>query len=205
MANVDTVLRSVKDTSCLTLCQNLDTECMCETNPDEDIPTGSEVISGLPSESKLSRLVVEHIIALMDDVSAVHGYLSMAAACLSSLGKLVNPKTFCMVLCASIRPMIQLNIPERFLEPLRDTEVDMSRDARLKKLENELLPKGNTAALTREPDNGPTRLLCMVLWLKLSQLFMNRGMQREAEEIFRVKAKQLDKLLTGQKYYGETD
>ena len=28
LANVDTVLRSVKDTSCLTLCQNLDTECM---------------------------------------------------------------------------------------------------------------------------------------------------------------------------------
>ena len=80
--------------------------------------------------------------------------------------------------------MVQLNISERFLEPLGDTEVDMSRDARLKKLVDVLLPKSNTVILTREPDNGPTRLLCMALWLKMSRLFLNRETQKRLRKYF---------------------
>ena len=32
-----------------------------------------------------------------------------------------------------------------------------------------------TPVIAREPDNGPTRLLCAVVWLKLSRTFLNKG------------------------------
>ena len=101
--------------------------------------------------------------------------------------------------------MIQIDIPGNFLEPLKDPPTDTSRDTMMKKISNELLPKGKSAALMREPDNRPTRLLCAILWLKLNFLFIKKGTQREAEELFRVKAKQLSKLLMGHKYYVVTD
>ena len=51
-----------------------------ETDPDEEIPSGRDVISGLSLEKELSRLVVDHIIGLMDDISTAHSYISTAAA-----------------------------------------------------------------------------------------------------------------------------
>ena len=196
-ADVDTILKCIKDTLCQTLRQNLNPQKMHEMDPDEDIPTGSDVIRSLQPKSELSRPAVEHIIGLMDDLSAAHGYISTAAAHFSSLGKLINPETFHIILCTSIRHMVQLNILERFLELLRETKVDMLRGARLKKVSDELLPKSNTVALTRESDKSLARLLCPVLWLKMSRMFLNRGMQKGVEEMFRVKAKQLSKHLMG--------
>ena len=52
---------------------------------------------------------------------------------------------------------------------------------------------------------GPTRLLCAVLWIKLSRLFLNKGTQKEAAVIFCIREKQLSRLLTGHKYWGSTD
>ena len=54
-----------------------------KTDPDEDIPMDREVLSMLPPEKKLLRPVVEHIISLMDDVSAAHIYMSTAMTHLS--------------------------------------------------------------------------------------------------------------------------
>ena len=196
-ADTDVVLKSVKDASCLMLRQSLKMGHVIKTDPDGDIPMCREVLSMLPLEKKLSRPAVEHIISLMDDVSAAHGYMSTALAHLSSLGKLIDPETFHPVLCACIRPIVQLNILERYLELLKDSDADTSWDAMTKKLAKDLLPRVDTVALMREPDNRPTRLLCTVLWLKLSHLFLNQGTQRQVGEIFDVQAKWLSKLLTG--------
>ena len=61
------------------------------------------------------------------------------------------------------------------------------------------------ALLAREPVNGPTHLLCALIWLKLSHTFPNKGTQKEAVLKFQVQEKQLSHLITGRKYYGGSD
>ena len=101
--------------------------------------------------------------------------------------------------------MVQLMIPECFLDPIWDPDADTSRDTMMHKIEWDLLPKGDKPILVKEPDNGPTRLLCAVLWIKLSRLFLNKGTQKEATTIFCMTEKQLSRLMTGHKYWGGTN
>ena len=130
------------------------------------------------------------------------GTMSTAAANLSSIRNIVNAETFCIILRASIHPMVQLMILEHYLDPICDPDVDTSRDTMSKKIEWDLLPKGNVVALAHEPDNGPTHLLCAVLWIKLTRMFLNKGTQKEAAVIFSMREKQLSHLLTERKYWG---
>lgn len=48
-ANVNTALKCVKDTTCLTLCETLKPEQIHETDLNEDIPAGIKVIRELPN------------------------------------------------------------------------------------------------------------------------------------------------------------
>ena len=135
-------------------------------------------------EKKLSRNAVEHIITYFDNLFSAHGYLSSAATNISSLRKLVDAETFKMLLHAGIWPLVQLNIPDKFLDLNRDPDVDISTESICKKIVRDLLPKPEHPALSWELDNSPTRLLCAVLWLKLNQMFFNQGTQNEACGLF---------------------
>ena len=75
----------------------------------------------------------------------------------------------------------------------------------LKKIERDLLPMSDKAIFAREPVNGPTQLLCAVIWLKLSRTFLNKGTQKEAAMKFKVWEKQLSHLVTGRKYFGGSE
>ena len=107
----------MSDSLCLTLQQSLEEGQVAETDPDEDIAEGREVISKIMQEKKLSKNTVEHIITYFDNVSAARRYLSSAATNLSSLGKLVYSETFKMLLHAGIWPLVQVNILDKFLDP----------------------------------------------------------------------------------------
>ena len=50
--------------------------------------------------------------------------------------------------------------------------------------------------------NGSTRILAAVVWLKMNHKFFNKGMAKQACELFKVQAKQLSRVLTGWKYLG---
>ena len=89
-----------------------------------------------------------------------------------------------MLLHAGIQPLVQLNILDKFLDLNRDPDVDTSTESIRKKITWDLLLKPERAALAQEPDNGPMRLLCTVLWIKLNQMFFNQGTQKEACGLF---------------------
>ena len=74
----------------------------------------------------------------------------------------------------------------------------------MEKLEKVLLPCASAACLKREPRYGPTRLLAVALWLRLKHKYFNSGTAKEACESFKVRAKQLSKLLSGKVYLGGT-
>ena len=64
-----------------------------------------------------------------------------------------------------------------------------------------ILPAANAPCLAHEPRNGPTCVLAVVVWLKLNHKYFNEGTAKEACDQFKVRAKQLSRVLTGRKYW----
>ena len=135
-----------------------------------------------------------------DHLSEAHTHMSSFMANISSLAKIADPKTFDMVMKAVARPMIQVNVLERYLSPVQDPPPKTTAEECLSRLEKVILPW--PASLAQEPWYRPTRLLAAVVWLRLKCKFFNSGTTKEACTTFEVQAKQLSKLLLGKVYLG---
>ena len=68
-ADMEVVMRTIKDTRCLTLRQSMGADQVAKTDPDDDIPLGREVILKLVQEKKLLQAVINNIISLFDHLS----------------------------------------------------------------------------------------------------------------------------------------
>ena len=138
-ANVEVVMKSIHDPSCIYLCQHLTTEGVDMMEPVMEIPEGWTFIRQLPKKVQKTK-VWELIVTCFDHLSEVHTHMSLFAANMSSLAKISNPKTFDMVLKAAARPMIQMNILERYLSLVQGLSPKKTTEERLTQLEKVLLP-----------------------------------------------------------------
>ena len=102
----------------------------------------------------------------------------------------------------AVRPLIQINIPEGFLNPVEDKRPKMTEEERWEKVRKMILPASNAPCLAHKPRNGPTCVLGAAVWLKLNCKYFNEGTAKEACDWFEVRAKQLSRVLTGRKYLG---
>ena len=110
---------------------------------------------------------------------------------LSSLAKIMDWQTFQTVLKATVRHLMQVNMPECFLNPIEDTKPQMSTEKQMEKVQNMILPKHNMVAMEWQPKNRSTRILAAAVLLKLNHKFFNAGTAKQACELFKVQAKQL--------------
>ena len=179
-ADPDVVLHTIKDNRCLAVKRSLEEDTLQATDPEDDIPLGQQIIGLIMQEKKLMRPAINTIITLFDHTSEALAHLSSTAANISSLAKIVDSDTLKLIM----RPLVQMMIPERFLDPIHNTDINTSRELMMKKVERDLLPCPNKACLMREPDNDPLRLLCAAVWVKLNRLFFNKGTQKEAATLF---------------------
>ena len=92
------------------------------TEPTAEIPIAWEFLHQLP-EQKHKQEVRELIMASFDNLSEAHAHMSSYAMNMSSLAKIANPETFDAVLKATARPLIQINILERFLSPMSEPKL----------------------------------------------------------------------------------
>ena len=198
-ADVDVVLKSIHDPSCVYLCQHLTTEGVNMAEPATDVPEGWTFLRQLP-KNVWKMEVWELIVSCFNHLSEVHAHMSSFMANISSLAKITNPETFDMVLKAAAQPMIQVNVPEHYLSPVQDPPLKTTTEECLFRLEKVILPQ--PSSLTQEPWYGPTRLLAAAVWLCLKCKFFNGGTAKEACTTFEVLAKQLSKLLSGKVYLG---
>ena len=83
-----------------------------------------------------------------------------------------------------VRPLVQLNVPEGFLNPLEDRKAPSSEEEKKEKVKKTVLPIPDATCLKHEPRNGPTRILTAAVWLKLSRKYFNEGTAKEACERF---------------------
>ena len=94
-ADMDVVLKSIHNPSCLYLCQHLTTEGVNMAEPVTDVPEGWTFLRQLP-EKVWKTEVWELIMLYFDHLSEVHAHMSSFMANISSLAKITNPKTFDM-------------------------------------------------------------------------------------------------------------
>ena len=82
-------------------------------------------------------------------------HASMAAANISALGKITDPQMFDLVLKATVRPLVQINILERYLSPVQDPKPASTTDEVRQKLEKKLLPHSTQPVLCMSPRIAP--------------------------------------------------
>ena len=182
-ADVDVVLKSIHDPSCVYLHQHLTTEGVDVVEPATDIPEGWTFLRQLPKKVWKTE-VLELIMMCFDHLSEAHTHMSSFMANISSLAKIADPKTFDMVMKAAARLMIQINVPEHYLSPVQDPPPKTTAEECLSQLEKVLLPW--PSSLTQEPQYGATRLLAAAVWLHLKCKFFNGSTAKEACTTFEV-------------------
>ena len=118
MADVSIMMLTIMDPLCAALQESIDPQPVTTSDPEEDLPTGDEVIKMLLQGQ--SRAVSEHCITLFDSLSVATHHISVAMANLSALAKLVDVETFKMILKASACTLVQLNIDGGMLDPTKE-------------------------------------------------------------------------------------
>ena len=120
------------------------------------------------------------------------------------MAKITDKTTLHTIINGAVRPLVQINIPEGFLNPVEDRQPRMPEEERWDKVQKMVLPVLNSVCLVHKLKNGPTHILAAAVWLKLNCKYFNEGTAKEACNRFEVRAKQLSRVLTGRKYLGGT-
>ena len=131
------------------------------------------------------------IVDIFSHVAQAHQHLSEVCANVAALAKITDKTTLMSVINGAVWPLVQLNIPEVFLNPIEDKKALTSEEEKKEKVKKTVLPIPDATCLKHERRNGPTRILTVALWLKMSQKYFNEGTAREACKQFNVRAKQL--------------
>ena len=200
---VDIVLCTIKDPTTVYLHQHLTRGGVEVFDPPEEILTGPEFLHQLPKGTRHAEETA-FISDIFDHAAQAHEHLSAVCANISALAKITNKTTLHTVINGAVRPLVQINIPEGFLNPVEDKRPKTTEEERWEKVQKMVLPVPNAPCLAHKPKNGPTHILAAAVWLKLNHKYFNEGMAKEACDRFEVRAKQLSRVLTGRKYLGGT-
>ena len=157
----------------------------------------------LPEQARWAEEMA-FIIDIFNHAAQAHEHLSEVCANVTALARVTDKATLMSVINGAVCPLIQLNIPEGFLNPIEDKKAKTTEEERREKIQKTVLPVPNATCLKHEPQNGLTRILMAAVWLKMSKKYFNEGTVKEACERFDVRAKQLSRVLTGKKYLDGT-
>ena len=204
-SDINIVMACIKERTCSYLRSVDHQEGATVIDPDDDIPSGPEILKQLPADKRYTKEIKDSITAIFNHIANAHSEASLAAANIAALAKMADAETLDTVLRTAARPLVQINWPEKYLSPTADPKPISPEEERKKKIIANLLPNNEAIQIRNEPKNNPTRLLAAVTYFKLKRLFLGEGTMRETEEKFQVHSKQLSKLLSGKRYLGGKD
>ena len=141
---------------------------------------------------------------IFEHAARAHEHLSEVCANMSALAKVTDKATLLTMINGAIRPLVQLNIPEGFPNPVEERRAKMTKEERREKVRKMVPPIPNAPCLAHELRNGPTHILAAAVWLKMLRKYFNEGMAKKACKWFDVRVKQLLRVLTGRKYLSGT-
>ena len=120
-ADPEVVIRSMGNPARVYLRQHLTLEGLQVTEPEVEMEEGCDFIRKLPEKAR-HKEEINLIINTLDHASEAHTHMSSMCTNLSSLAKIMAQQTFQMLLMATVRPLMQVNVPEHFLNPIEDTK-----------------------------------------------------------------------------------
>ena len=184
-ADVDVILRSIKDPTAVYLQQHLTAGGVEVVDPPEELPSGQEFIRQLPEWARQAEETA-FIIDIFSHAAQAHEHLSEVCANISALAKVTDKATLLSVINGAVCLLVQLNIPEGFLNPVEEKKAKTTEEEKREKVRRTVLPIPNAPCLAHEPRNGLTRILTAAVWLKMSKKYFNEGTAKEACECFDV-------------------
>ena len=125
-ADTDVVLRTIKDPTALYLHQHLTAGGIKVVDPPEEIPSGEEFLRKLPEWARRAEETA-FIIDIFNHAGQAHQHLAEVCVNVAALAKVTDKTTLMTVINGVVRPLVQLNIPEGFLNPLEDRRAPVIR------------------------------------------------------------------------------
>ena len=205
LADQTTVMRAIRDKCFNTLLPRSDEldQLLEEIIPNVDIPNAPDVIEEAQRGGVISETDQKVIAEIFESLEIAHDQIATACGLLGRLSRTMRPDQLMTIINASIRPLIQLNA----LTPIETTpktqpELPDDQEARVKMM---LAPDPMAPLLKKEKTNSATRLLAATYSYKVLNKFGGGITQRQIQEEYQVKAKQLALCLTGKKYLGGSE
>ena len=119
-SDINIIMACIKDRTCSYLRSIEHQEGATAVNPDDDIPSGPEVLEQLPTERRYTKEIKDIITSIFNHIANAQSEASLAAANIAALAKMANAETLDMVLRAAVRPLVQINWPKKYLSPTAD-------------------------------------------------------------------------------------
>ena len=207
LVDTSTISKAIRDKYFHTLLPRSDAleETLQEILPDEELPGAPEVIRTVQVKKEMSKEDKKLVAKLFSNLEVAHDHMATACGLLSRLSRTLDPPQLLTIIQASIRPLIQL----KELTPLEITsaqkkpvELPDEQEERVKML---LTPDPQATLLRKEKANSKTRLLAATYTFKILSSFGTGTTQKQMQETYLVKVKQLSSCLTGRKYLGSLD
>ena len=207
-ANVDIVLAAIKDASCMALmpCTEDQDERLEEIMPEEDLPSGSDITAQVRDLNDITPEQGELLAELFKELEVAHDSLAKASSILGRLSRSLSGKHLLTVLKASMHPLIQINTLENFWKDpaIPQQRIDLPEDTH-RRVKLTMTPDPMMEVMRHENINSPTRLLAATLAYKILKKFGAGTTQKEMQERYGVRPKQLVFYITGRKYLGGMD
>ena len=166
-ADVDVIMRSIKDLMALYLRQHLMAGSIEVVDPPKEIPSGQEFLRQLPEWARWAEETA-FIVDIFNHAVQAHRHLLEVCANVATLAKITDKTTLMSVINGAVQPLVQLNIPEGFLNPVEDKRAKSTEEEMRDKVRKMVLPIPDATCLKHKPRNGLTHILTAAVWLKMS-------------------------------------
>ena len=171
-----------------------------------EILSGEDVVADIDNLEPLMEEQRRQISELFEDMELAHEQLACACSSLAILSRNLTLPQLVVLLKSSIRPLVQLNVaPGLFQEAkLGQQRMELPKEQH-RQVKLTMTPTATSGRLAQEKPNSVTRLFATTVSFKILNQFADGTMQREQQEAYRVRPKQLTLCITGRKYMGGKD
>ena len=204
-AKVDVVLRAIKDMACTALMtpDSNKEETLEAMMPETEMPTLEDFLSSTEELGDITADQKELLGELFEELETAHESLARACSTLGRLARGLSSKQLLLTLQASVRPLVQLNITEKFWrDPAQNSKRTDLPDDLHHRIALMMIPDASAESIRKESGNSPTRLLAATLAFHILKRFGQGMTQRNMQELYEVKPKQMALCITSRKYLG---
>ena len=102
-------------------------------DPPKELPSGQEFMRQLPEWARQAEEMA-FIIDIFNHATQAHEHLSEVCANIATLTRVMEKATLMSVINGAVCPLIQLNIPEGFLNPVEDKKAKTTEEEKREKV-----------------------------------------------------------------------